>query len=98
MDGLPSKRHYDHRIQLKDEDKFVGKRDKVYPLSKDQENELDAFIDEHLAKGTIIPLESPKALGFFFTKKKNGSLRPVQDYRFINEHTIKNAYPLPCWS
>jgi len=32
---------------------------------------------------------------FFFIKKKNGKLRPVQDYRLINEWTIKNRYPLP---
>lgn len=32
---------------------------------------------------------------FFFIKKKDGSLRPVQDYRKLNEMTIKNRYPLP---
>jgi len=95
MDGLPPKQHYDHRIQLKDKDKFEGKRANIYPLSEDEEKELDAFIDEHLAKGTIIPSELPQASGFFFIKKKDGSLCPVQDYRFLNSHTIKNAYPLP---
>ena len=28
-------------------------------------------------------------------KKKDGKLRPCQDYRYLNEWTIKNAYPLP---
>ena len=28
-------------------------------------------------------------------KKKDGKLHPVQDYRYLNNHTIKNAYPLP---
>lgn len=32
---------------------------------------------------------------FFFVGKKDGSLRPRQDYRYLNEGTIKNAYPLP---
>lgn len=32
---------------------------------------------------------------FFFIKKKDGSLRPVQDYRKLNDMTIKNRYPLP---
>ncbi len=32
---------------------------------------------------------------FFFIKKKDGKLRPVQDYRKLNEMTIKNHYPLP---
>ena len=32
---------------------------------------------------------------FFFIKKKDGSLRLVQDYRKLNQITIKNRYPLP---
>jgi hypothetical protein len=32
---------------------------------------------------------------FFFVKKKDGALRPVQDYRKLNEMTIKNSYPIP---
>src|SRR6266702_4168280 len=38
-----------------------------------------------------IPLASP----FFFIKKKDGKLRPVQDYRKLNSLTVKNQYPLP---
>lgn len=32
---------------------------------------------------------------FFFIKKADGSLRPVQDYQKLNEMTVKNRYPLP---
>ncbi|THH07470.1 hypothetical protein EW145_g3348 [Phellinidium pouzarii] len=32
---------------------------------------------------------------FFFIKKDDGSLRAIQDYRKLNEGTIKNKYPLP---
>jgi len=31
----------------------------------------------------------------FFIKKKDGSLRLVQDYRALNSITVKNKYPLP---
>src|ERR1043165_6439754 len=31
----------------------------------------------------------------FFVKKKDGKLRFVQDYRRLNEITVKNRYPLP---
>jgi hypothetical protein len=37
----------------------------------------------------------PYASRLFFIKKKDGKLRPVQDYHKLNEHTIKNCYPLP---
>jgi len=30
-----------------------------------------------------------------FIKKKDGSLRLVQDYRMLNDMTVKNKYPLP---
>ena len=32
---------------------------------------------------------------FFFVAKKDGKLRPCQNYRYLNEHTIKNTYPIP---
>jgi len=53
------------------------------------------FLDEQLKKGYIQPSKSPYASPFFFIKKKDGKLRPVQDYRKLNEHTIHNRYPLP---
>ena len=28
-------------------------------------------------------------------KKETDALRPCQDYRYVNSHTIKDAYPLP---
>ncbi len=53
------------------------------------------FLDENLASGRIRPSKSPFASPFFFVKKKDGTLRPVQDYQKLNEMTIKNCYPLP---
>ena len=35
------------------------------------------------------------ASSFFFVGKKDGKLRPCQDYRYLNKHTKKNAYPIP---
>ena len=31
----------------------------------------------------------------FFVRKKDGQKRMVQDYKYLNEWTIKNDYPLP---
>ena len=56
---------------------------------------LQDFIKEQLAKGYIMKSKSPYASPFFFIKKKDGKLHPVQDYQRVNEYTIKNEYPLP---
>ena len=61
-----------------------------------QESEVLAkFIEDNLARGYIRESISPMAAKLFFVGKKDGTLRPVMDYRYLNEHTIKNAYPLP---
>jgi hypothetical protein len=56
---------------------------------------LTTFIKEQSQKGYIRPSKSPYAAPFFFIKKKDGKLRPVQDYKRLNEWTVKNRYPLP---
>ena len=58
---------------------------KVYPMTRTEDDTLDKFIDEQLAKGYIRPSISPYASSFFFIKKKDRKLRPVQDYRNINK-------------
>jgi L-rhamnose mutarotase len=43
----------------------------------------------------IRPSKSPYKSRFFFIWKKDGTLHAVQDYRPVNQWTIRNAYPLP---
>ena len=57
--------------------------------------EVHKFVDEHLKRGTIRESWSPYAANFFFVKKKDGKLRPVQDYRPLNKWTIKNQNVSP---
>src|SRR3979490_2767892 len=64
-------------------------------MSPLEQAKLDVFIQENLALGRIRPLKSPMAAPVFFIKKKEGSLRLMQDYRRLNAMTIKNQYPLP---
>jgi hypothetical protein len=93
-DRFPPSREWDHAIDLK-----PGAPDaldcKVYPMTRDEDTALEKFLDEMVAKGYIRPSKSPYALPFFFVKKKVGKLRPVQDYRRLNSHTVRNQYPLP---
>ena len=90
---FPEPRTWDHKIEMKDT--FVPKSFKTYNLTPEEQTELDKFLKDNLEKGYIRPSQSPMASPFFFVGKKDGKLRPCQDYRYLNEHTIKNAYPLP---
>jgi hypothetical protein len=83
----------DHHIEMKPG--FIPKTLKIYPLSEKERESVKAFIDENVKKGFISGSKSPQASGFFFVGKKSGDLRPCQDYQYINDWTIKNAYPLP---
>ncbi|SJL19037.1 uncharacterized protein ARMOST_22644 [Armillaria ostoyae] len=94
FDDLPVRKPWDHAIELIPNAKNTLDC-KVYPLNPIEQKELDKFLDENLASGRIKPSKSPMASPFFFVKKKDGTLRPVQDYRKLNEMTIKNRYPLP---
>jgi hypothetical protein len=93
-DRFPPSREWDHAIDLK-----PGAPDaldcKVYPMTRDEDTALEKFLDEMVAKGYIRPSKSPYASPFFFVKKKDGKLRPAQDYRRLNSHTVRNQYPLP---
>ena len=91
--SMPPSWPYDHKINL--DDTFVPKIRKLYPLSPDEWQATKAFIDKHLASGKIQPSNFPQASPFFFIKKKDGRLHPCQDYHYVNEHTIRDAYPLP---
>ena len=93
FDQLPPRQPWDHAIEL-----IQGAilRDcKIYSLSAKEQEELNKFLDEHLKSGRIRPSKSSYASPFFFVKKKDSLLHPVQDYRRLNELTIKNKYPLP---
>ena len=54
---------------------------------------MDEFIQEQLKKGYIRLLKLLQTAPVFFVKKKNG--KKWIDYKYMNEWTIKNNYPLP---
>ncbi len=91
---FPPKRPWDHAIELLPEAPSTIDC-KIYPTTQSEKESLSEFIKEQLAKGYIRPSKSPYSSPFFFIKKKDRKLRPVQDYRRLNSLTIKNWYPLP---
>jgi len=71
---------------------FIPKDCKVYPLTPTKQKKLN----DNLQKGYIRLSKLPMASPFFFVSKKNAdALWPCQDYRYLNDGTIKNNYPLP---
>ena len=91
---FPPSRPWDHMIEFK-KDTPDAIDCKVYPMSQSEDQGLRDWLTEQLEKGYIHPSKSQYASSFFFIKKKGRKLRPMQDYRRINNYTICNQYPLP---
>ncbi len=76
---LPKHTIWDHAIEL-----LPGAPPtmpgRLLPLNQKEIQEVHNFVQEHLKRGTIRESWSPYAANFFFVKKKDGKLRPVQDY------------------
>ena len=70
------------------------RKGKMYPLSREEREEVHEFISEQLKKEYIKLSKSSQTAPVFFVGKKNEKKRMVQDYRYLNEWTIKNNYPL----
>uniref|UniRef100_A0A8L0DMZ4 Gypsy retrotransposon integrase-like protein 1 n=1 Tax=Oncorhynchus mykiss TaxID=8022 RepID=A0A8L0DMZ4_ONCMY len=94
--SLPPHRSYDCSIDLLPG--TTPPRGRLYSLSAPERKALEDYLSVALAAGTIVPSSSPAGAGFFFVKKKDGSLRPCIDYRGLNDITVKNRYPLPLMS
>jgi hypothetical protein len=89
---FPKSRSWDHKIETKPG--YIPRGCRVNKLSPVEDNLLKEWIKENLETGYICVSKSPQASPFFFVGKKDGKLRPTQDYRYINEWTIRNDYPL----
>ena len=91
---VPRHTIWDHAIELNpDAPKTLPGR--LLPLTQEEKNEMHKFVAKHLERGTIHESWSPYAVNFFFVKKKDGKLRPVQNYRPLNKYTKKNRNVSP---
>jgi len=90
---LPKHQPWDHKIDLLP-DKSMRKTS-IYRLTPPEKVALEKYITDGLAQGSLRRSKAPDACSFFFIDKKDSKLRPVQDYRPLNDITRKNAAPLP---
>jgi len=90
---MPTRRVWDHAIDLKEI--FKPWKGRIYPLSKNEREEVQNFVEDQLRKGYIRPSKSPQTSPVFFVGKKDRSKQMVMDYCNLNNQTVKNNYPLP---
>ena len=94
FEKLPERRELDHKINLTEE----APRElnaKAYAMTLKEEKALNQWLDEQLKMGLIVESKSRYTAPCFYIPKKDGSLRLVQDYRKLNQVTIKDKTPLP---
>jgi hypothetical protein len=91
---FPPSHPEDHAIKLKPDAPDMIKC-KTYLLTKPEMDAAKKFLDKNQAIAYIEPTNSPYSSPFFFIKKKDRSLQPVQDYHEINKWTIQDVYPIP---
>lgn len=88
---LAEHREFDFEINLKDEKPVTSK---IYPLTKEEMDQLRRWLDEGVKIGQYKPSKSPYASPMFFKHEPN-QLRPLIDYRRLNEKTIGDKFPIP---
>ena len=59
---------------------FIPKKGKVYSLSREEKEEVQAFVEDQLRKGYICPSKSPQTSPVHFVAKNDSTWRIVQDY------------------
>jgi len=90
---MPVRKAWDHAIDLNNN--FKPSKARVYPLSRNEKEKVQKFVDEHLKKGHIRSSKSPQTSPVFFVGKKDGGKCMVIDYRRLNKQIVKNNYLLP---
>ena len=72
---MPTRKVWDHAIDIKEG--FILKKEKVYPLSREEREKVREFVKEQLRKGYIQPSKSLQTAPVFFVGKKDGKEQMV---------------------
>jgi len=72
---MPTRKVWDYAIDVKEG--FVPRKGKVYPLSREEREEIREFIKEQLRKRYIQLSKSPQIVPVFFVGKKDGKKQMV---------------------
>ena len=91
--SIPPQLFFDHKIPLLEEDKPVNVP--PYRYAHFQKDEIEKQVHEMLQNGLIRPSNGPFSSPVLLVRKKDGSWRFCNDYRALNEATIKDRFPIP---
>ena len=70
-------------------------RVKPYPLPYNVRKEVEKEVQQMLELNVIEPSESPYSSPLHLVKKKDGTYRPVIDFRKLNKVTVFDSEPMP---
>lgn len=89
----PTRPGFDHKIPLKEGTNPFSIRPYRYSIL--QKDIIDKLVEDMLQQGLIQHNNSPFASPVVLIRKKNGTWRLCVDYRKLNQHTIKDKFPIP---
>ena len=93
FEKLPERHEWNHEINLIEKaPKELNA--KAYVITLKEEEALNQWLDEQLKADLIVESKSRYVAPCFYIPKKDGSLWLVQDYRKLNQVTIKDKIPL----
>ena len=94
FEKLPERHGWDYEINLTNKaPKELNT--KAYTMILKEEKSLNQWLDEQLKAELIVKSKSRYAAPCFYIPKKDSSLQLVQDYRKLNQVTIKDKMLLP---
>ena len=93
FEKLLEKCEWDHEINLIDEAPWELNA-KAYAMTLKEEKVLNQWLEEQLKAGLIVESKSRYATSCFYIPKKDSLLQLVQNYRKLNQITIKDKMPL----
>lgn len=90
---LPPKRAIDHVITFTPQAKVINQG--PYRLSHHQKDAMESIIQDMIKSKVIRDSNSPYSSPALLMKRKDMTWRLVNDFKKVNERTVKNKYPIP---